>query len=136
MATNTHSQKTPSADTSPDTSTANSVKIKTMHELAQHVDYSLLNTLTADPLATEDGNDHKPRQVFSGHYVPVTPTPIANPLYVAHSQAFFDELGFDESLALEHDFKRLFSGDMSNICLLYTSPSPRDRQKSRMPSSA
>ena len=27
-------------------------------------------------------------------------------------------------------------GDMPNICLLYTSPSPRDRQKSRMPSSA
>ena len=24
----------------------------------------------------------------------------------------------------------------SNVCLLYTSPSPRDRQKSRMPSSA
>ena len=24
----------------------------------------------------------------------------------------------------------------SDICLLYTSPSPRDRQKSRMPSSA
>ena len=24
----------------------------------------------------------------------------------------------------------------SNYCLLYTSPSPRDRQKSRMPSSA
>ena len=29
-------------------------------------------------------------------------------------------------------------GDMGNseVCLLYTSPSPRDRQKSRMPSSA
>ena len=26
--------------------------------------------------------------------------------------------------------------DMVSICLLYTSPSPRDRQKSRMPSSA
>ena len=26
--------------------------------------------------------------------------------------------------------------DIDNICLLYTSPSPRDRQKSRMPSSA
>ena len=25
---------------------------------------------------------------------------------------------------------------LNNICLLYTSPSPRDRQKSRMPSSA
>ena len=27
-------------------------------------------------------------------------------------------------------------GRINNICLLYTSPSPRDRQKSRMPSSA
>src|SRR5678810_1401201 len=27
-------------------------------------------------------------------------------------------------------------GCVSNICLLYTSPSPRDRQKTRMPSSA
>ena len=26
--------------------------------------------------------------------------------------------------------------DLKNLCLLYTSPSPRDRQKSRMPSSA
>ena len=26
--------------------------------------------------------------------------------------------------------------DVSKFCLLYTSPSPRDRQKSRMPSSA
>ena len=27
-------------------------------------------------------------------------------------------------------------GELSIFCLLYTSPSPRDRQKSRMPSSA
>ena len=27
-------------------------------------------------------------------------------------------------------------GEVNTICLLYTSPSPRDRQKSRMPSSA
>ena len=27
-------------------------------------------------------------------------------------------------------------GEMLVVCLLYTSPSPRDRQKSRMPSSA
>ena len=27
-------------------------------------------------------------------------------------------------------------GEQTNTCLLYTSPSPRDRQKSRMPSSA
>ena len=34
-----------------------------------------------------------------------------------------------------HGFFDLFR-DVINICLLYTSPSPRDRQKSRMPSSA
>ena len=30
----------------------------------------------------------------------------------------------------------VFINSSSNACLLYTSPSPRDRQKSRMPSSA
>ena len=29
-----------------------------------------------------------------------------------------------------------YAGGLFNTCLLYTSPSPRDRQKSRMPSSA
>ena len=29
-----------------------------------------------------------------------------------------------------------FNVDKCKVCLLYTSPSPRDRQKSRMPSSA
>ena len=35
-------------------------------------------------------------------------------------------------------FKKIVAGNVStgNSCLLYTSPSPRDRQKSRMPSSA
>ena len=32
--------------------------------------------------------------------------------------------------------KRLTGEDVHKACLLYTSPSPRDRQKSRMPSSA
>ena len=35
---------------------------------------------------------------------------------------------------LKHTHETLISTDIS--CLLYTSPSPRDRQKSRMPSSA
>ena len=32
--------------------------------------------------------------------------------------------------------RHLDNGTSVNSCLLYTSPSPRDRQKSRMPSSA
>ena len=34
------------------------------------------------------------------------------------------------------DKEKVFSDSLTQTCLLYTSPSPRDRQKSRMPSSA
>ena len=89
--------------------------IQTVSDLAKYVDYSFLNSLVVDPHAKEDGNEHNPRQVFSGHYVPVTPTPIENPIYVAHSQAFFEELGFDNSLAHTPEFMRLFSGGMTSL---------------------
>ena len=42
-------------------------------------------------------------------------------------------------VAMEHLAFLAFEGAKQNnitVCLLYTSPSPRDRQKSRMPSSA
>ncbi|EEX92519.1 hypothetical protein VIOR3934_15891 [Vibrio orientalis CIP 102891 = ATCC 33934] len=93
----------------------NSANIFTLSGLAEASDYSLLDNLTQDPDATADGVDFYPRQVFSGHYVPVKPTPIADPIYVAHSPQFFSELGLDESLAKTDEFKRLFSGDISNV---------------------
>ena len=37
---------------------------------------------------------------------------------------------------LPYSMRVLLEGALRNCCLLYTSPSPRDRQKSRMPSSA
>ncbi|MFY2507452.1 protein adenylyltransferase SelO [Vibrio pectenicida] len=85
-----------------------------IESLAATVDYSLLNTLKPDPDATVNGEDHLSRQIFSGHYVPVTPTPIAEPVYVSHSTTFFEELGLNDDLAKSKDFKRLFSGDMDN----------------------
>ena len=72
-----------------------------------------MDSLHPDPEATDDGNDHNPRQVRSGHYVPVKPTPIGSPDYVAHASAFFDELGLSHSLAQDEAFTRLFSGDIS-----------------------
>ena len=42
-----------------------------------------------------------------------------------------------EKWALKRKIKyKAYTADWDNFCLLYTSPSPRDRQKSRMPSSA
>jgi uncharacterized protein YdiU (UPF0061 family) len=93
----------------------NSANIFTLSDLAEASDYSLLDNLTQDPDATDDGVDFYPRQVFSGHYVPVKPTPIADPIYVAHAPQFFSDLGLDESLAKTDEFKQLFSGDISNV---------------------
>lgn len=86
-----------------------------LEDLARLTDYSLINTLNCDPDATKDGEDFRPRQVFSGHYVPVKPTPIAEPEYVAHSKTFFRELNFDDRLAHTEGFRRLFSGDTSHV---------------------
>jgi len=93
----------------------NQKPIKNLEDLAKFADYSLMNTLNADPQSKADGADHNPRQVFSGHYVPVNPTPIKNPEYIAHSKSLFDELGFDDSLAQSADFIKMFSGDISQV---------------------
>ena len=93
----------------------NSTTIETLSDLAKLVDYSLMQTLNSDPDSRANGVDHQPRQVFSGHYVPVNPTPIKNPEYIAHSKTLFKELGFANSLAQSSDFISMFSGDISNV---------------------
>ena len=54
-------------------------------------------------------------------------------------QGYAPASGIQESmdgLTLNENTPFAFDLEFSNTCLLYTSPSPRDRQKSRMPSSA
>ena len=89
--------------------------ISTLSDLAKLANYSLMDRLNADPDARDDGADHAPRQVFTGHYVPVSPTAIKDPEYVAHSKSFFSELGFADSMAETTDFIRLFSGDIAQV---------------------
>ena len=89
--------------------------IATLDDLATLADYSLMATLNCDPDAKANGEDHAPRQVFTGHYVPVNPTPIKDPEYVAHSKNLFHELGFADSMAQSADFVRMFSGDISQV---------------------
>jgi uncharacterized protein YdiU (UPF0061 family) len=89
--------------------------VENLDDLAKLANYSLLDTLNRDPDAKENGDDHMPRQVFSGHYVPVSPTPIENPEYVTHSKDFFRELGFADDLAESPDFISMFSGDLTTI---------------------
>lgn len=90
-------------------------EVTSLEDLAPMADYSLMDGLNCDPDATPDGADHLPRQVFTGHYVPVRPTPIEAPEYVAHSEGLFRELGFADSLAQSADFMRMFSGDLAGV---------------------
>lgn len=89
--------------------------VATLDDLAKLANYSLMDTLNCDPDAKANGVDHAPRQVFTGHYVPVNPTPIKDPEYIAHSKTFFCELGFADSMAQLSDFVRMFSGDISQV---------------------
>jgi uncharacterized protein YdiU (UPF0061 family) len=89
--------------------------VATLGDLATLANYSLMDTLNCDPEGRANGADHAPRQVFSGHYVPVNPTPIENPEYVAHSKNLFRELGFADSMAQSADFVRVFSGDIAFV---------------------
>ena len=113
--TNRPPQTHSSANTANDSTLASSTPISTLDDLAKLADYSLMDTLNCDPDATETGDDHYPRQVFSGHYVPVKPTPIQDPDYIGHSKHFFSELGFADSLAENPGFMAMFSGDLSQV---------------------
>jgi uncharacterized protein YdiU (UPF0061 family) len=86
-----------------------------LDDLAKFADYSFMDTLTCDPDSRENGGDHAPRQVFTGHYVRVDPTPINEPVYIAHSKDFFKELGFADSMAESADFMQMFSGNLSQV---------------------
>ena len=99
----------------PQEKTPTTPAISTFNEFAQLANYSLLESLNGDPNATVDGIDHESREVFSGHYVPVKPTPIEEPEYVAHSHSFFSELGLADTLAKSADFMSMFSGDLSHV---------------------
>ncbi|MFA6741447.1 MAG: protein adenylyltransferase SelO family protein [Arcobacteraceae bacterium] len=89
--------------------------IETFDDLVNLSDYSFIEKLNSDPDAKFNGDNKLSREVFSGHYVPVSPTAIKEPIYISHSVNFFKELGFSESLIKSDDFIKMFSGDMSNI---------------------
>jgi len=82
-------------------------------EFSQLSDYSFMNSLKADPQSTKDGNDHKPRSVYSGHYVPVVPTAMPEAEYISHSNKLFKELRLSSDLTKDQNFCRFFTGDIS-----------------------
>ena len=78
-------------------------------------------------------------------YIPYNMVGDARKVLESKVNALFDELGplnkynFEAHLPIcnvDMGARQTNWGELSYGCLLYTSPSPRDRQKARMPSSA
>jgi|TARA_R110002033_G_scaffold414_2_gene4090 uncharacterized protein YdiU (UPF0061 family) len=90
-------------------------KIDTFDELAKLSDYSFVEKLNCDPDTKFNADNKTPREVFSGHYVPVEPTALKEPIYISHSVNFCEELGFTKNLIKAEDFIKMFSGDISNV---------------------
>ena len=90
-------------------------KIDTFDELAKVSDYSFVENLNCDPDAKSNADNKTPREVFSGHYVPVEPTALKEPIYISHSANFCEELGFTQNLIKSEEFVKMFSGDISNV---------------------
>ena len=98
---------------------------------------------TLPAIKQSSSNFYKSHSQFMGVMLDVTAiTPIRS---VKHTLAELDKtrMALEEAqlkmmkkdIELRQKEKQLADGDFKD-CLLYTSPSPRDRQKSRMPSSA
>ena len=93
------------------------------------------NTALASELSSAftSWNESTIETVFSGNVPPEGATPLAQ-AYAGHQfGGFSPQLGDGRALLLGEIIDK--AGHRRD-CLLYTSPSPRDRQKSRMPSSA
>lgn len=83
----------------------------TFSNFLRHADYSLLQSLSADPEQARHAPNKRMREVKSGHYVEVEPTPLPNPRYVIHSRRLFDELNLPDSLTRDEAFMHFFTGN-------------------------
>ena len=86
-----------------------------LDELAQNADHSWLEQLNMDPETDTYAPNKESRQVRSGHYVKVLPTPLPKPKYIIHSKAMAETLGISEADVQSERFIRFFSGDQAQV---------------------
>ncbi len=84
----------------------------TFTEFLQRADYSLLRALTPDPEQARHAPNKRMREVKSGHYVEVEPTPLPDPGYIIHSRDLFKTLHLPDNIASEPAFMQFFTGSL------------------------
>lgn len=91
------------------------VKPGSMGWLATTLDYSYMNQLHKEPDTEKFQPNRSSRQVFSGHFVPVKPTPLPKPFLVSFSPSMAAEIGLNEETCTSDDFVAFFSGDIDRV---------------------
>lgn len=89
--------------------------VDSLDQLAQNADHSWLEQLNMDPETEQYAPNKESRQVRSGHYVRVLPTPLPKPKYVIHSKAMAESLGIQEADVQSERFVSFFSGDQAQV---------------------
>src|SRR5665213_2572637 len=82
--------------------------------------------------------EREPNLATRGFFAPREAVELSPPVHdaVAYSTCYMCACRCGIKVHLLNGRIRYIEGNRDHPCLLYTSPSPRDRQKSRMPSSA
>jgi uncharacterized protein YdiU (UPF0061 family) len=80
--------------------------------LSQKQNNSFIASLNKDPETDKYKPNKTSRQVKSGHYVPVSPTPLPDPYLVIFSSDMGKQLGLDCDTCISNDFIKLFSGQI------------------------
>jgi len=84
-----------------------------LERLQAAADHSWVERLTPDPDAKKHAPNKVSREVRSGHYVPVEPTPLPRPELVAASGAMARSLGLSAEEVAQEDLVRFLSGEQS-----------------------
>ena len=87
--------------------------IKSVDSFVACKDYSYPRLLDADPQSEQEAPNQKSREVRSGHFVPVKPTPLAQPKLIIASREMANELGLNEELS--SDMIRFLGADQDAL---------------------
>lgn len=91
---------------------------ESISRFASYSDPSWCTHLICDPNEEEFRPNHKSRQVFSGHYVPVQPIELSNPHLIIYSDQVVEMVGLSNEACTTQEFLHFFSGYEYSISFL------------------
>ncbi|CAJ1356813.1 unnamed protein product [Effrenium voratum] len=97
------------------TATGEEQMLDSLQRAARRSEQSWLKRLSPDPEAESQAPNKEPRQVKSGHYVEVLPSPLPDPELVIYSPEVAKMLDIPPEEIATDAFKAFFAGDQSRV---------------------